>query len=403
VSDPGYACKRCYARVEGYAHKCPSCGRLGTLVPADEARDLPVRAGDDAGEAASLHQSELRAVNRALSGLASGAVYLLGGEPGSGKSTLGAQLCEEYEDSIYITAEEAREQVTARCRRIGAPDVRVVATKDLDAAIGMVESVRGGFAVIDSLQKITRGRLQESKDAIVKLCDIAKERAVTLLIINHVTKDDDIAGPRMVEHECDVVALLKKFGDSGRILRAKKNRYGVEKSGWLRMTAEGLADGGPELELPERGIVGRVLAVDRDGVPREVQAAKNGGDLTVGISGKRASMVLSILAQELCYPESSIEPAVLADKAWTVRADSDELEDDDGADLAIAVAVASVLAEVALEPNVAVWGALSLDGRVMATEGDDARADSAEDAGLEVAHGKTLEKVLDKLGIGISP
>jgi len=385
-----YTCKFCYASDQVYSGRCHTCGRWGTLVDRDEMRDVPVRASDGAkGEGAELRQTSLAAVNRALGGLARAGVYLLGGEPGSGKSTLSIQLTADVEPSIYISAEETVEAVCARGVRVGAPDVRVVATTDLDRAYSLLASVKGGLCVIDSLQKFTRGHVTESKDGIARLCDAAKESDVTLLVVSHVNKAEDIAGPKQIEHAVDVVALLAPFGGQSRVLKAKKNRFGPsEIAGWLRMGGEGLYDAGPELRLPAENIPGRVLCVDRDGMPREVQArSRKKADMVIGLDPRRVKMVAALLD--------------VHEENWILRADSDALERDTGADLAIAVAIASARSGVVVAERTCFWGELSLDGRVLGTEEDSLRADSARDMGLEVVRGSFLDEILDGLRMDI--
>ena len=386
-----YVCRGCFQTFEGYVSQC-ACGRWNSLIEAGskDASKLPVRAREGAGLATALRQVPLQAVNRALGGLAPGGVYLLGGERGSGKSTLAMQIAAAITPSIYVTAEEPREQVCARGVRIGCPEVAVTRATEIEEVFRYAEGVRGGLCVIDSLPKIARGRMEEQKEASERLTNFAHERGVTLILVAHMTKDDMIAGPRKVEHDADTVCTLRPFGGGARVLRASKNRFGPDGvGGWLKMTPGGLVDAGPAVAFPTEALSGRVLTVDREGMPREVQARylPDGGGMCLGVSQERVRLVCSVL-------ECS------GHKNWLVRADGDAVERDEGADLAIAVAIMSEVRGRPVSERACGWGQLSLDGRVLPSEDDVERADSARDMGLEAASGKTVWEILQKLGLG---
>ncbi len=217
-------------------------------------------------------------------GVVSGSLILLGGDPGIGKSTLALQLAARMgrpgHPVLYCAGEESAEQVAMRAERLGcrvAP-VAVLAETDLDALEAAIKSERPPLAVVDSIQTVRApeaagmpGSPGHVREAVARLLTIAKQTAVPIVLVGHVTKDGAIAGPRTLEHMVDVVLYLEgeRHGEH-RLLRGVKNRFGsTGELGLFTMESEGLS----ELEAPGRAFLdesslavpGNVLTVTCEG------------------------------------------------------------------------------------------------------------------------------------------
>jgi len=396
-----YVCRRCRASYSGYRAKCERCGTWNMIVPLAHAADLPMPASALAGlGAVKLSRTGILAWDKAMGGIFPGGIYLLGSDPGTGKSSLCMQLLGgwEFSETLYVSTEEQRESVAARAMRFGCPDVPILAEPDLGKILEIVSTRPDGtFIVIDSLQKIrvpgaSMGGVTALKTSVAELKKAGERSRATLLFISHVTKDDDFAGPKTVEHDVDACAMMFLYGQA-RVLRCDtKNRFAqTGRAGWMRMTAEGLRDASPELVLPPENLAGRVLTMTGSGLPAEVQALKSerSGGLTIGVPDERVRMVCSLLG---------------ADKnGLMVRADGDELERDPSADLPIALAILSCVHDLPLRQRTVAWGQLTLDGRLLPGFAHDQRRDAAHDLELEPvlspdAH-KTLADVMRSLDL----
>lgn len=263
-----YACQSCGHTSPKWLGRCPSCGEWNSFVEefqedGREARPVtvaaaPVAIADVAVAAEPRVASGIGELDRVLGGgLVPGSLVLVGGEPGCGKSTLLTQTCQRLAASglkvLYVTGEESVAQVKLRAERLGmsAPGLLLLAENDLGAIIGTIERTDPAAVVIDSIQTVYRadvpsapGSVAQVRECTADLLRLAKGKGVTVLLVGHVTKEGQLAGPRVLEHIVDTVLYFE--GDrhhAYRILRATKNRFGsTNEIGVFEMRADGLRE-----------------------------------------------------------------------------------------------------------------------------------------------------------------
>ena len=265
-----YACTECGGQTSKWQGQCPNCGEWNTLVEAiaatpssrfqavagttAEVRPLAtVEARDNARTPTGIEEFD-----RVLGGgLVAGGVVLLGGDPGIGKSTLLLQAMAALGTSgrlgcaLYVTGEESVEQVALRAQRLGLVNaaVELLAEVQLQAIVGAIQTLKPGVVVIDSIQTIytealesAPGSVGQVRECAAQLTRLAKQNAVAIVLVGHVTKEGAIAGPRVLEHIVDTVLYFE--GDthsSFRLVRAIKNRFGAANElGVFAMTERGL-------------------------------------------------------------------------------------------------------------------------------------------------------------------
>jgi DNA repair protein RadA/Sms len=387
-----FSCSECEATTGRWLGRCPGCGAFGTLVeelhgrdgqPAGGAARMPQRLGDvQVAEAARL-ATGVPELDRVLGGgLVPASLVLLGGEPGVGKSTLllsalGA-VARSGCDALLVTGEESVAQVRLRAERRGGTDeVRILAETELDAVCATLEREKPAVCVIDSVQTLYAGELGSApgsvaqvREAASRLLRVAKQSGVATVLVGHVTKDGAVAGPRVLEHLVDCV--LQFEGDryhAHRILRATKNRFGsTNELGVFEMTASGLVgvpDPSALFGRTRAGEVGAAVAVALEGTRPlllEVQALVSRTDLAMprrvgtGVDPKRLAMIVAVLGRHAGVPLGAAD--VFVNVAGGVRID------EPGADLAVALAIASAARSVPLREGVASFGELGLTGRL---------------------------------------
>jgi len=344
---------------------------------------MPQRLGDvQVAEAARL-ATGVPELDRVLGGgLVPASLVLLGGEPGVGKSTLllsalGA-VARRGRDALLVTGEESVAQVRLRAERLGGTDeVRILAETELDAVCATLEREKPAVCVIDSVQTLYAGELGSApgsvaqvREAASRLLRVAKQSGVATVLVGHVTKDGAVAGPRVLEHLVDCV--LQFEGDryhAHRILRATKNRFGsTNELGVFEMTASGLVgvpDPSALFGRTRAGEVGAAVAVALEGTRPlllEVQALVSRTDLAMprrvgtGVDPKRLAMIVAVLGRHAGVPLGAAD--VFVNVAGGVRID------EPGADLAVALAIASAARSVPLREGVASFGELGLTGRL---------------------------------------
>ena len=344
---------------------------------------MPQRLGDvQVAEAARL-ATGVPELDRVLGGgLVPASLVLLGGEPGVGKSTLllsalGA-VARSGRDALLVTGEESVAQVRLRAERLGGTDeVRILAETELDAVCATLEREKPAVCVIDSVQTLYAGELGSApgsvaqvREAASRLLRVAKQSGVVTVLVGHVTKDGAVAGPRVLEHLVDCV--LQFEGDryhAHRILRATKNRFGsTNELGVFEMTASGLVgvpDPSALFGRTRAGEVGAAVAVALEGTRPlllEVQALVSRTDLAMprrvgtGVDPKRLAMIVAVLGRHAGVPLGAAD--VFVNVAGGVRID------EPGADLAVALAIASAARSVPLREGVASFGELGLTGRL---------------------------------------
>jgi DNA repair protein RadA/Sms len=384
-----FACSECGYSTGRWFGKCPSCGSFGTLteeVPvkaAAAAQARPVlRLAQVESEDAERIPTGVPELDRVLGGgLVPASLVLVGGEPGVGKSTLLLSALANISQSrraLLVTGEESAAQVKLRAERLGGTErVEILAETDLDAIAATLEQERPDACVIDSVQTLysaeigsAPGSVSQVREAAARLMRVAKTSGVALFLVGHVTKDGSVAGPRVLEHLVDCVLTFE--GDryrEHRILRAVKNRFGsTNELGVFEMTGAGLVGVPDPSELFGRtagGEVGAAVACVLEGTRPlllEIQSLVSPTDLAMprrvgtGVDPKRLAMIVAVLGRHARLPLGSAD--VFVNVAGGVRID------EPGADLAVALAIASAARGVPVRDGTAAFGEVGLTGRL---------------------------------------
>jgi DNA repair protein RadA/Sms len=336
---------------------------------------------------------------------------LVGGEPGVGKSTLllaalGAISRERR--ALLITGEESVAQVKLRAARLGGCDnVEILAETELEAVCETLERERPDVCVIDSVQTLwsaevgsAPGSVSQVREAAARLLRVAKEAGVATFLVGHVTKDGSVAGPRVLEHLVDCV--LQFEGDryhAHRILRAVKNRFGsTNELGVFEMTGAGLVGVPDPSEIfgkTHPGEIGAAVTCTLEGTRPlllEIQALVAPTDLAMprrvgtGVDPKRLAMIVAVLGRHAGLTLGAAD--VFVNVAGGVRID------EPGADLGIALAIASAAKGVPVRDKVAVFGEIGLTGRLRVAAQADRRVAECRKLGCRPVVGETLREVL---------
>ncbi len=398
---PGFRCEECGWTTIKWVGRCGECQVWGTVAevgaPAG-ARTAPARSvttaalpiGDVDAKAASATSSGVGELDRVLGGgLVAGAVVLVAGEPGIGKSTLlldvAARSAASGRRVLYITGEESAAQVRLRAERIGAleRELLLAAETDLGQVLAHIEAADPALLVLDSVQTIASERVDGSAGNVSQVREVAgaviqaaKKRGMATLLVGHVTKEGSIAGPRVLEHLVDVVVQFEGERHSRlRLVRAVKNRYGpTDEVGCFEMGERGIV-GLPDptglfLSAREQPVPGTALTVALEGrrpLVCEVQAllaatkAPSPRRTTSGLDSARAAMILAVLDRHVGL--KTREADCYASTVGGVRLS------EPAADLAIALAMASSQLNTAPSRPVIAIGEVGLAGEVRRVSG----------------------------------
>jgi DNA repair protein RadA/Sms len=392
-----HRCTECGAASPSWVGRCATCGSWGTLVEEIETSApvgpmVPIGLAEPAVPIAEIDLTEhiprptgVDELDRVLGGgLVPGSVTLVGGEPGIGKSTLLTQVAASTagagERVLYVSAEESRQQVRFRAERIGAlvDGLYLSSESVMQEVVGQLDEVKPSLLVVDSVQTILDADLPGAPGSVVqvrscahRLVREAKQRALAVVLVGHVTKDGDLAGPRVLEHVVDTVLAFE--GDRHhalRLLRAVKHRFGpAGELGLFELTDGGLVgvpDAGALLLADRRpGLPGSVVVPAMEGsrpLLVEVQALIDAGDhanprrSAQGIDGRRLATVVAVLDQRLGLKLRGSDVFALA--AGGVRVH------EPAADLALALALVSSSTGRPVAADVVVCGEVGLGGEV---------------------------------------
>ncbi len=432
-----YVCRMCGYESPKWLGKCPGCDEWGTLeevvMPASTGSSGLAKSGALSalsangymGSAAIRKPQRLSDVpspaqegrfttgidefDRVLGGgIVRGALILIGGDPGIGKSTLLTQVAGNLARSqgpvLYVSGEESAPQIKRRAERLGiAPDAALMLHNETDVtlihAAARLEEPRPQFIIVDSIQTMRHPESDSSPGSVVQvractaaLADIAKTEGIPIFLVGHVTKEGALAGPRVLEHMVDTVISFE--GDRHsiyRILRASKNRFGsTDELGIFEMREEGLVEvsNPSELLLSERPLhtVGSsVTAVMEGSRPLliEVQALVAPSFLTnprrsvTGMDQNRVHMILAVLEKRAGLKLANQD--VFVNIAGGVRVG------EPAADLAVALAAASHVQSQPVEPRTIAIGEVGLSGEVRAVPNIEKRLKEAARLGFERA------------------
>ena len=410
-----YRCSECGWTTLRWVGRCGECQAWGSvseaLAPtarvtasAPAARAVPI-SQVDASSTAGI-PTGIGELDRVLgTGLTPGAVVLLAGEPGVGKSTLLLEVAARWagagRSTLYVTAEESAAQVRQRAQRTGAvtDGLYLAAESDLATVLGHIEELRPELLVLDSVQTVglagvegVPGGVAQVREVTGALIRVAKQRAMPVVLIGHVTKDGNVAGPRTLEHLVDVVLSFEGDRHSGfRMIRASKNRYGpADEVGCFEMNATGIREvpdpSGLFVSRHTEPVAGTCLGISLDGrrpLLTEVQAlvAPSGAPVprrvTHGIEAGRVAMILAVLQRKAGLKLHNREVYVSTVGGARVS--------DPATDLAVAVAIASACVERAFDRPVIALGEVGLSGELRRVPALDRRLAEAARLGFEVA------------------
>lgn len=256
AKSPAFACSECGSAQPQWLGQCPSCGAWGTIEErgSSTARSSSIRLADVDALQADRRASGIGELDRVLGGgLVRGSVVLLAGEPGIGKSTLALQLCRGFTNVLYAAGEESPAQVKLRADRINADATRITITTDaaVEHIVAEIERARPDLVVVDSIQTMRvespsagTGAVNQIREATAILLRAAKKLGIPTIIIGHVTKSGDIAGPMLLEHLVDAVLILEQDTSGAyRMLRGMKNRFGsTDEVGLFAMDETGMRE-----------------------------------------------------------------------------------------------------------------------------------------------------------------
>ncbi len=412
-----YHCAECGHALAKWFGRCPECQAWGSVEEIGAgARPRTVTAGPVSAPAQPINQVDVAAAQACPSGVAEldrvlgggivpGAVLLLAGEPGVGKSTLllavASTCARPNAPSLVVTGEESAAQVRLRAGRIGAltEHLYLAAETDLAALVGHVEAVRPALLVVDSVQTIAcaqaegaPGGVTQVREVAATLISLAKERGIAVILVGHVTKDGSIAGPRVLEHLVDVVLQFEGDRHSRlRMVRAVKNRFGpTDDVGCFDLHDEGIT-GLPDpsglflsrRQEPAPGACVTVTLSGRRPLLAEVQALVAPSTLatprraTSGLDAARTAMTLAVLERR-----GRIRLAT-AD-VYTATVGGVRLSEP-AADLALALAIASAAGDTPLPPGLIAIGEVGLAGEIRPVTGVQRRLAEAARLGFTQA------------------
>ncbi len=391
---PAFVCTACGASHRKWIGKCEACGGWNTIVEeaplstgpkalGSKGKSIPLTDLATLEAPAPRASSGIDELDRVLGGgLVAASAILVGGDPGIGKSTLLLQAAASFArrgtSVMYISGEEAAAQVRMRAQRLGLTDAKVSlgAETNLRDILTTLDTHRPDLCVIDSIQTMwldtieaAPGSVSQVRAAAHELVTFAKRRGVSVILVGHVTKDGQIAGPRVVEHMVDTVLYFEgERGHQFRILRAVKNRFGpADEIGVFEMTGDGLQQvANPSaLFLSDRGTAtpGSAVFAGIEGtrpVLTEIQALVAPSPLgtprrtVVGLDGGRLSTILAVLEARCGISFAGLD--VFVNVAGGMRVS------EPAADLAVAGAILSAREDVAIPPDMVLFGEISLSG-----------------------------------------
>jgi DNA repair protein RadA/Sms len=418
-----YRCGDCGHEVAKWVGRCPECQAWGTVEEIAAARtalskviagapNSPARPIGHANiEVARARATGIGEFDRVLGGgIVPGAVMLLAGEPGVGKSTLllevayrAAEQCARGEigPALYVTGEESAGQVRLRAERTGNihDNLYVAAESDLSVLLGHVDAIKPGLLIVDSIQTMSTtavdgvsGGVTQVRAVASGLVALAKERNLPIVLVGHVTKDGSVAGPRLLEHIVDVVLQFEGDRHSTlRLVRGIKNRFGAaDEVGCFELREDGIVDvpdpSGLFLNRHLEQVAGTSVTVVMEGkrpLLGEVQALVSKTQIPVprravsGLDSARMAMILAVLHKRAKLPlgDQDVYLATVGGMKMTEPA----------SDLAVALAVASAYLDVPVPPRMVAVGEVGLAGEVRRAPGVGRRLAEAARLGFDRA------------------
>ena len=411
-----FRCGECGWSTSKWVGQCGECQQWNTLSDVSGGAATRTVAAARVGEgraaqpitevgaeAAAHWPSGIAEFDRVLGGgIVPGAAILLSGEPGVGKSTLLLEVASRAAATgqrvLYVSAEESVSQVRLRAERTGGlqPSLYLAAETDLATILGQIDAVEPQLVIVDSVQTVASslsdglaGGPSQVREVASTLIRVSKDRNLPVLLVGHVTKDGTIAGPRLLEHLVDVVLHFEGDRQTAlRFVRSMKNRFGpTDEVGCFEMTGDGIAEvsdpSGLFLSNARRPTSGTAITITIEGrraLPVEVQAlvvktqAPMPRRVVNGVDGSRVAMLLAVLERRggITLSDHDVYVSTVGGIRLT----------EPGADLAIALAIASAYKDKAFPTTQAVIGEISLAGEIRSAANGKQRVAEAKRLGF---------------------
>ncbi len=408
-----FVCNACGYESVKFWGKCPNCNEWGTFeeqvvstttVSAGKAKKhveiTPIDQVDESSGDRIL--TGLGEFDRVLGGgLVVGSLVLVGGDPGIGKSTLLLQVCQKFAEEkkvYYVSGEESKSQIKIRANRLGVchSNISLISETDMDTVVQLALDNQPDILIIDSIQTMScqhvssaPGSATQIREATAALMRLAKENGITVFVIGHVTKEGALAGPKMLEHMVDTVLYFE--GDknlSYRLLRAVKNRFGsTNEIGVFDMVSSGLVEiDNPSkmfLEGRPKNVPGSCVTCLMEGtrpILAEVQALvsktsyPNPRRTSTGVDYNRMSLLVAVLEKRANHQLFNQDVYLNVIGGFRI--------DETSADLAIALAIASSLADFEIPSDLLVLGEVGLSGEIRAVSFIEKRINEAKKLGF---------------------
>ncbi len=424
-----WVCQNCGYETAKYIGKCPDCGTWGTLVEEIETKEQLPQLRNEANfenKISLINEIEISESIRVSSGfeefdrvlgggIVQGSLILLAGDPGIGKSTLVLQtagkICDLKRKLLYVCAEESSSQVKLRAQRlnVNSENLYVYSQTNLDTIVNQLDSIKPDILVIDSIQSIYTSNITSSSGSVSQirectnvLTDIAKNKNISVIIIGHVTKEGNIAGPKVLEHMVDTVIYFE--GDkykSQRLLRAIKNRFGsTNEIGVFNMEESGLEEVRNPSELFMKSHInnsapGSVIIAANEGTRAllvEVQALTaftsypSPRRVSAGFEYNRLLQIIAVLEKRIGFNLSKHDIYVNTIGGIEI--------DEPAADLGIALAIASCFRDIEAASDCVIIGEISLSGEIRNVPNLEKRIYEAQKLGFKKAIVPKLTKKL---------
>ncbi len=409
-----YVCQQCGKESPKWLGRCPECQTWNTMVETTITRTPSTsKVAVRGAPARQLSRIELKntdrtplplnELNRVLGGgLVAGSIALISGDPGIGKSTLLLQVADMISslrgNAVYVSAEETEHQIKLRAQRLGitGENLYLISETDLEVILNELDNLHPGFVVIDSIQTVglqdvgaAPGNITQVRECTLRLMQWAKNNDVPVFIVGHVTKSGDIAGPRALEHIVDIVLYFEGAPFSAyRLLRCAKNRFGsTNEVGVFEMVEKGLV----QVENPSQAFI--------------VEHEENIGSAIVPIMEGNRPLLVEIqslatttyfgmprrVANGVDFNRMLLIIAVLTKRAGLRLGNQDILVnvagglkiEEPGADLSIALSIASSFYDSGVKPGLVAIGEIGLSGELRSVVQLDRRINEAARLGFK--------------------
>ena len=420
-----YVCRECGAESAKWLGKCPVCGAwnsygvlrepLRSTSAGTSATVTPVSINEAVSTPSAVMPTGDAELDRVLGGgLTPGGLFLLAGEPGIGKSTLLMMLAGSQSSRgpvAYVSGEETANQIARRAQRLGssAESLKILATQSIEGMAAAVTALAPVLVIVDSIQTVglealpnALGSVAQIREATLELGRLARSLLVPIVIVGHVTKDGDVAGPKVLEHLVDAVLVME--GDRQhdlRLLRTVKNRFGpTDEVGVFTMDESGLLPvtnpSARFLEERATSIPGSAVVATVEGTRAllvEVQALVQPTQFgypkrtASGFDNNRLQLLLAVLEQRAGVPAGRYDVYINVIGGIALK--------EPAADLAICLAVASAIRQVAVPARLVVWGEVGLSGEIRSASQATKRTNESKRLGYEpLPTKKTLAELL---------